>query len=119
MKDKLIDEVRGIFSQSVEWVRLEVEYAKLTMVEKFTILAGMAILGAVIMMLALPLIIMLLFALEKVFRLIMCPILSYLATGGVVLVLILLVYFLRKPLIFNPIARLLTKVLVDHNVSKK
>ncbi len=40
MKEKLTDERKELFTQGRDWVKLEVEYAKLTVAEKFTILAS-------------------------------------------------------------------------------
>lgn len=113
MKEKITDEIRDILTQSTEWIKLEAEYAKLTLVEKFSVMAGMGILFAIIMMLALPLFIMLLFALQGLLARMMSPALAYLTTGGIVVVLTVVIVLLRKPLVFNPITRFITRLLVE------
>lgn len=114
MKDNIINEIRSLFANSSEWVRLEVEYAKLTVAEKFSILAGALVLGGVVMLLVLPLFIILLFAVVNLFKLVMSPVLAYLSTAGCVVLLIGIIFLLRDTLIFNPIARFITKLFFEN-----
>ncbi len=120
MKDKLTDEVIGIFSQSINWAKLEVEYLKLTAAEKLIILLSTIIIGGILAVLLLPVFIIFLFALVDVFKLIMAPALAYLTVGGIVLLIIFILFLMRKPLIVNPVARFVTKLFLDkhtHNPS--
>lgn len=119
MKSKITEEFKDLFKQSVDWAKLEVEYIKLTAAEKLIILTSAMIMGALIMILLLPFFIMLMFSLVGVFRLIMSPPLAYLSVGGIVAVVILLIVLFRKPLIINPVARFVTKVIIEKHSSKK
>lgn len=115
MKRKITDEIKDIFSQSINWAKLEVEYLKLTAAEKLIILLGTLILGAVCMLFLLPVIIMFLFALAGVFRLMMSPALAYLSVGGIVLLMLVLIWLFRKQLIFNPVARFVSRLFLEKN----
>ena len=113
MKINLPEEIRSIFDQSKTWLRLELEYAKLTIAEKLTLLMSTLIIGFVCLLLGVVVLIMLAFSLAEAFRLIMDPALAYLSTAGVICLLLILLYLLRKPLLLNPIARLITRVFFD------
>lgn len=113
MKTNITDEIRSIFDQSRSWLKLELEYAKLTAAEKITLLMSSLILGFVCLLFGMVLLIMLALSLSELFKLTMCPSLAYLTTAGVVCLLLILIYMLRKPLVLNPIARLLTRVFFD------
>lgn len=113
MKLNLIEEIRGIFDQSREWIKLEVEYAKLTIVEKLTLLLTSLILGFVCLLLAVVVLIMLAFALAELFKMLMSPALAYLSSAGAIIVLLAILFMLRKPLLLTPIARLISKVFFD------
>lgn len=113
MKINLLEEIRSIFDQSKIWLRLELEYAKLTIAEKLTLLMSTLIIGFVCLLLGVVVLIMLAFSLAEAFRLIMDPALAYLSTAGVICLLLILLYLLRKPLLLNPIARLITRVFFD------
>lgn len=113
MKKNIIEEIRTIFEQSKSWIELEVEYAKLTLAEKITVLMSSLIIGFVCLLLGMVLLIMLALSLAELWKMMMCPSLAYLATAGVVLLLLILLYVCRRPLLMNPIARLITKVFFD------
>lgn len=118
MKEKITDEIRSIFANSEKWIKLEIEYAKLTAAEKFTILSSAIAMGAVVLILALLMAILLSFALVGVFQMFMTEPLAYLSTAGVVLLFIILIYLFRKPLIADPIARFVTRLFIEHPQSK-
>lgn len=113
MKLNLIEEVRGIVDQSKTWLKLELEYAKLTVAEKMTLLMSSLILGFVFLLLGIVVLIMLAFSLSEAFKLLMNPALAYLSTAGAICVLVGILFLLRKPLLLNPLARLITKVFFD------
>lgn len=113
MKQKITDEIKEILSQSVNWAKLEVEYIKLTAAEKLIVLLSTMIILAVVMVLLLPVFIMLLFALADVFKLFMVPALAYLSVAGIVLVLILLLFVFRKTLVIDPVARFMTRLILE------
>ena len=110
MKEKLIDEVKEILSQSTNWIKLEVEYAKFTIAEKFTVLMATLIIGAVCFLLGFAVLLLLTLAGVELFKLILSPALSYCAMAGVVCVLLVLIYLCRRPLLLNPIAKFITRL---------
>ena len=113
MKNNLLDDIRSLFEQSKTWITLEIEYAKLTVAEKLTLLLGTLIIGFVCLLMGMVVLIMLAFSLAELFMLMMVPALAYLSTAGVICVLLLLLFLLRRQLLLNPIARLITKVFFD------
>lgn len=108
----LLDQLKSIIARSKDWASLELEYAKLTAAEKITILAGAAVTGAVCLLLGMTALILFGISLAYVFQKIMGPSLAYLSAGGCMLVIMAIVYFLREKMIMNPIAKMLTKVLL-------
>lgn len=113
MKDKLTDEIKDLFSQGRDWVKLEIEYAKLTVAEKFTILASAMIIGAVCLLMGMVVLVLLALALVEVFKLLMAPGFAYLSVAGIICLLILLLYLLRNPILLNPIARFITRLFIN------
>lgn len=109
----LIEEIRSVFEQSKSWVKLELEYAKLTVAEKLTMLMSALVLGFVCLLLGVVVLILLAFSLAELFKDIMCPALAYLSTAGAIIVLLALIYAARRPLLLNPISRLITRVILD------
>lgn len=112
MANSLIDELKDIIARSKDWATLEIEYAKLTAAEKITVLAGSAVIGAVCLLLGITALIMFGISLALLFASFMASSLAFLASGGCILLLMLLVYLFRVPLIMNPIAKIMTKILL-------
>lgn len=113
MKENLTDQIKGIFNNGVRWIQLEIQYAKLTATEKMTVLMTTLVLGAICLLLGMVILILLSFALVDTFKLIMNPALAYLTVGGILVLLIALIILLRRPLLENPISRLLSKLILD------
>lgn len=113
MKDTLTNDIKDIYRQGVNWLKLETEYVKLTVAEKATVLMSTVVLIAIMLLLATILIALLSLALVGVFELWMQIGLAYLCAGGVVVLLGLVVYLLRKPLLINPIARFVTRLILE------
>lgn len=113
MKSNLLDEIRSIFEQSKSWLALEIEYTKLTVAEKLTLLMGSLIIGFVCLLMAICVLILLAFSLAELFKLLMNPALAYLSAAGAICILLAVLFLLRKPLLLNPIARLITRVFFD------
>ncbi|MDE6549211.1 MAG: hypothetical protein K2L22_09440 [Muribaculaceae bacterium] len=108
----LLDQFKDLLARSKDWATLELEYAKLTAAEKLTMLAGLACTGAVCLLFGITALIMFGISLAFLFKEIMGFALSFLAAGGCVLVLLAIIYFLREKIIINPIARIITKILL-------
>lgn len=115
MKEKLTDELKDILAQGRDWVKLEVEYAKLTVAEKFTILLSAMIIGAICLLMGMVVLILLSLSLVELFKMMMVPALAYIAVSGIICLLILILYLLRNPLLLNPIARFITRLLINKN----
>lgn len=110
MKSKLTDEIKEIFSQSMNWAKLEIEYAKLTLAEKITVLGAMTVIGAICLLLGIVVLILLSLALAEALKLIMAPAYAYLATAGVNCVFLAVIWLCRGPLLYTPISKAITKV---------
>lgn len=119
MRTKITDEIKELIGQSVNWAKLEVEYLKLTAAEKLIILVSMMVIGAVVLLLMLPAILMFLFALAQVFIDFMPVAVAYVCVGGIVLLILGILVLFRKPLVINPVAKFISKVLLDSPQDKK
>lgn len=113
MKDTLTNDIKDIYRQSVEWLKLETRFIQLTVCEKATVLMSAVVLGAVMMLLMMIVIVLLSLALVGVFEMWMQTGLAYLCVSGIVILLAALIYLLRKPLLINPIARFVTRLVLD------
>ncbi|MBO4966090.1 MAG: phage holin family protein [Muribaculaceae bacterium] len=113
MKENITDELRNIFREGKRWMGLELEYLKFTAAEKFTIVLGMLVVGGVCLFIAVLALILFAFALVEVFRTFLCPALAYTCVGGIFVLLLIVIYLLRNQLIVNPIARFITKLVID------
>lgn len=112
MRLKLIDDIQNIFEQGKTWLSLEINYAKLTMAEKLTVLLTTLIIGFICALLGFVAIIMFSFALVELFKLILCPALAYVAVGCIIILCLVLLWLFRQPLLLNPLARMLTRILI-------
>lgn len=108
----LLDQLKSIIARSKDWATLELEYAKLSAAEKITVLAGATVVGAVCLLLGITALILFGISIAYAFQCFMGVALSYVAAGGCMLLLMAIVYFFRVPMIMNPIAKMLTKILL-------
>lgn len=113
MKEKLTDEIKSIFSDSKEWITLQIEYTKLTAAEKMTILGGAITLGAICLLIGVVILFVLALSLIDTFKLFMAPALACLAVSGCLIILMVILVIFKKPLILNPIAKFLTKLFLN------
>ena len=119
MKTKITDELKEAVSSGVNWAKLEIEYLKLTAAEKIIILISMLVIGAVVLLLLLPAMLMFLFALAQVFVDLMPKALAYVCVGGIVLILLGMLFLFRNQLVINPVAKFISKVLLENQHNKK
>ena len=110
MKEKVGDEVKSIVREVKELLSVELEYMKLTAAEKVSILVSTLILVIVLFIIFMVVLIVFAFALVDLFNLIMPHALACVTGGGILLLLIGLLYLMRTPLVVNPITRLITKL---------
>lgn len=108
----LIDQIKTIIARSKDWAALELEYAKLTAAEKITLLAGAAVTGMVCLMLGITALLLFGMSLAYFFLEFMPAAFAFLASGGVIIAVMVAVYLLREKLIMNPIAKIITKILL-------
>ena len=118
MKPKLTDEIKDLLAQSVNWAKLEIEYLKLTAAEKIIILVSMMVIGIFVLLLLLPAILMFLFALAQVFIGFLPLAVAYVCVGVIVLLLLGILVLFRKQMVINPVAKFISKVLLDHPENK-
>lgn len=111
MNGRITGEFKRFWTVLRRYVSLNVEYAKLTAAEKFTMLSGAVAIGVISLACISFVLIFLGFACSELFRLFMAPALAYLSTAGVFLLIIVVLVVARTPLIINPIARIVTKIL--------
>ncbi len=113
--EKFTDELKDLIVDGKRWVKLEVAYAKLTLAEKFSLLMSAMIIGAVCLLMGMLVLVMLSLALVEVFTTIMPTGLAYLTVAGILCLLIVVVFLLRKPLLLDPVARFISKLIIDKN----
>ena len=118
MKSKLTDDIKELITQSINWAKLEVEYIKLTAAEKTIILLSMMVIGLVVLLLLLPAVIMFLFALAQVFIGFMPVAVAYVCVGGIVILCLGILVLFRKQIVINPVAKFISKVLLDNPDNK-
>ena len=105
--------MKSIFENGRKWIKLEIEYARLTVAEKTTVLLSTLIFGAVCLLLGMIILMLLAFALVYTFKDFMSPALACVCVSGVIIVLIALLFAFRRPLLENPISRLISKLILD------
>lgn len=104
-----------LWAELKKYLTLQIDYAKLTMVEKLVVLlsaiamvAVMLILGAcVLFYLSFAVVFMLSDAIGSTWG-------AYLIVSGIFMVLMLVVYALRQKLILDPVSRFLTRLFLHH-----
>lgn len=118
MKKTLSEEIKEIFAQGKDWVKMEVEYAKLTAAEKISVLVSTLIL--VITMLVIGFVVLIVFALALIdlFELFMPHALACVTVGGIFILILLLLVLLRKQIFVNPVARLISKLILTPKKKK-
>ncbi len=113
MRFKIIDDIQNIVEQGKTWASLELEYAKLTLAEKLTMLMTTLIIGLICLLLGMVALILISFCFVALFENIMCPALAYLCVAGIILLLLAMLWVFREPLLLNPLAKMITKILID------
>lgn len=113
MKESITQQLGEIIRQSKTWLELQVEFTKLTVAEKITVLTSACVVGAICGLLGVVAIFMLSFSLTDVFKLFLSPALAYLCVAGILSILILVIYIFRRPLVYNQIARYMTRLLLS------
>ncbi len=104
---------KQLFDSFKEHAKLEIEYSKLTLAEKLSILLSRAIVVTILIIFGAGVMLLLLWAFAKwMIAVTGSLLLGVLISVAVVLLLALLVYGYRKQLIVNPVTRFVTKLLL-------
>lgn len=111
MKQSFTDQIKELFKLGKRYVRLQVDCVRLNAAEKMTVLFSSLALGLICVLLGALTVVLLAMSAVCAFGTVMAPWLAYLCVAGVVILLGLLLYLLRKPLIINPISRLISKLI--------
>ena len=93
------------------YLRLETDYLKLTVTEKLVKITTSLVFIIMAMVTGVFVSLMLSFALAYVFMLFLPGWAAFLCTAGVFVLLLLMFFLLRRPLIMNPISKAVTRTL--------
>lgn len=110
MKQNVGEEMKTIVAEIKEWLTVELEYMKLTAAEKISVLLSTLILVIVLFIVFMVVLIVFAFALVDLFNLFMPHALACVTVGGILLLLIGILYLLRVSLVINPVTKLITKL---------
>ena len=110
MEKKAGGDIKDVANDIKQWLTMELEYVKLTASEKLSVLLSTIILVLVLFIVFMVVLIVFAFALVDLFNLFMPHSLACVTVGGILLLLIGLLYLLRNPLVVNPITKLITKL---------
>ena len=118
--DKSIDNLESLFKEVRKYIELQGQYVKLDLVEKLTILLSTLILILIIIILSM----MALFYFSFMLVYALAPLVGsliggYAIIGGVVLLLAMLIYRMRKQWIFQPMVHFLARLFLDAPASKE
>lgn len=113
MNENLSQQIQSLIRQGKRYLSLQINYGKLTLAEKLTILLS----GVLLVMISLTLgafaVGFLAFALVDALKESMSPVGAYCVVATIFILLTLVVYVCRKALIINPIARFVSKLFFD------
>lgn len=107
------DEIRNVVAEVKEWLTVEIEYLKLSAAEKISVLLSTIILLIVLFIVGMVALIIFAFALVDLFNLFMPHALACVTVGGILLLIVGLMYLLRNAVIVNPITKLITKLFLN------
>lgn len=117
--DKSIDTLTSLYKEIKRYIELQGQYIKLDLVEKLTILLSTLIL--ILLMIILCMTAFFYFSFMLVYVLadyIGSIIASYAIIGALVLLIAGIIYYYRKPLIFQPMVNFLAKLFLDEQHKK-
>lgn len=118
--DRSIDNLEALFKEVKKYVELQGQYIKLDLVEKLTVLLSTLILILILIILGM----MALFYFSFMLVYALAPLVGsliggYAIIGGVVLLLAILIYRMRKQWIFQPMVHFLARLFLDESTPKK
>lgn len=104
----------AMFHEAKEYFELKVEYARLTAAEKVTLLLTATALAAIATLLGFAVLFFLTIAAAHWLGLVMSMALAYTIVMGFFILLLVLVIAFRRPLLFDPISRFISKLFLNH-----
>ena len=113
MNENLSQQIQSLIRQGKRYLTLQINYGKLTLAEKLTILLSGVLLVMICLTLSAFAIGFLAFALVDALKESMSSVGAYSVVAAIFVVLTVVVYFCRKALIINPIARFISKLFFD------
>lgn len=111
--------MKSVVSDLKQWLTMEIEYLKLTAAEKVSVLLSTLILVIVLFIVFMVVLIVLAFALVDLFCLMMPHALACVTVGGILTLLIGVLYLCRNALVVNPITKLITKLFLTPKTDDK
>lgn len=112
--DRTIDNLQTLFAELKKHIELQKDYVKLEIVHKLTILLSALILIFVLVVLGMIVLFYLSFMLAYLLESYVGGLqVSYAIIAGVILLLIGLIYFFRKPLIVQPLTNFLANLFLN------
>lgn len=106
-----MDQVKELLRIGRRYALLQLDCLKLSASEKATMLIAGLAMGLIGILLGALCIVLLAMSAVSLFGEIMSPALAYLCVAGCIIIFGLVIFILRKQLIINPIARLITKLI--------
>lgn len=106
--DKSIDNIESLFKEIKNYIELQGQYVKLDLIEKLTILLSTLIL--ILLLVILCMMALFYFSFMMVYTL--APLVGSLI-GGIILLLALIIYRLRRKLIFQPMVHFLARLFLE------
>ncbi|NDV66219.1 phage holin family protein [Bacteroides sp. 224] len=119
ISDNSIKDIRELIREFKQYIELQKEYTKLELTEKLTIIFSAIILAFVLVTLG----IVVLFYLSFSLAYLLAPhigglIVSYAIIAGVIILLMIMVYIFRKPLIITPLVNFFAKLFSNDSKTK-
>lgn len=111
MKHSFTEQIKELFNLGRRYVKLQVDCVKLTATEKITLLIAGLTVGLICILLGALVVVLLAMSAVSAFDEIMEPWLAYLCVAGIIILLAAIIVTLRKPLIINPICRMISKII--------
>lgn len=111
MKNSFIGQFKELVELCKRYLKLQSDCVRLQAAEKMTILISSLALGLIAILLGALIVVLLAMAGVCAFGEMMSPWLAYLCVAGILVGLLLLIVLLRKYLIINPLARMISKLI--------
>ncbi|MBP3299776.1 MAG: hypothetical protein J6L73_08895 [Muribaculaceae bacterium] len=119
MKSDFTAQVKALFQLAKRYLTLQIDVARFSLAERITLLLGGLAIGLIGVMAGSILVLFLAFTARDLFRTLMSPALANLCVAGCVVLIFAIIFMLRKPLILNPISRLVSKIIFRNEPESK